>query len=278
MPPSACAIAWREPEAGDAERMPRVRGAREQLRARVAVARRRRARAAARARSARAPASACSSPSAVRPLHVQRLGAVRERVQRRAGRLVARAGRASGRRRRRSRPGCAPAPPPFITPVGRADAVERRPLRAGVGRRDVHDAAAPTAADAYLPGVDRGAAADREHAVGARRAPRRASTAPRVHQSTCAGSVERRASARSRSRTAARSRPPPSTVGQLGEAPADDHGEALRANSRNARAARVSDAARRADELDLALELEARRRAPRPASLPRGRSRPRSAR
>jgi hypothetical protein len=94
---------------------------------------------------------------------VERLGAVREPVQCGAGRDVRRQVErqvdvVDDRHRVRA---CAAA---LHHAVGRADPVERRPLGAGVRRRDVHDGLAAVRGG-ELAEVDRGAAADREDPV-----------------------------------------------------------------------------------------------------------------
>ena len=104
-----------------------------------------------------------------------------------------------------------------------------------------------------LPRVDGGAAADREDPVGVDgyvdvhrghlrppgdvRHVERAPPLARDHERPCDAELgERRA--------------------ELADPPADDHGSVSRANSTNARAARVSVRPRRTDEQDLALEVE----------------------
>ncbi len=98
------------------------------------------------------------------PGNVERFGAVSEPIQRGAGALGARqAERQVDVVEDPDRPGAGAAA--GHPPVGRANAVEGRPLGAGIGRRDVHDGQAAVRRG-VLAGVDRRSAADCEHAVG----------------------------------------------------------------------------------------------------------------
>ena len=168
-------------------------------------------------------------------LHVQRLRAVRERVQRRPRGDVER----QVERQAdvvddpdRVRTGAAA----LHDPVRRADAVERRPLRARIGRRNVDDRLVRLGGG-ELAGVDRRAAADREEPVCGDRnlhAMRRHLGPPLdVRQiedlPACARDHERPLDPRLRQHRR-----------QVVEAPADDHERRSRANAVNARAARVS--------------------------------------
>ena len=225
----------REPETGERERLARRRRAAEQLRRAPRSAGSSTTRGSERGDQRRALERARVA-RVVPAAHVERLGAVRERVHRRADRARRAAGRASARRRRRSRRGSRrrrrrPSAGRACGP--RTSASTRRRSTSSAPRRP----ASPVAADAGLRGVDRRAAADREERVGVGR-----NLDPVRRHLRPAGDARHveRVPARARDEE----RPLEPELGehrrQLGERPADDHASRGRANSTNACAARVS--------------------------------------
>ena len=173
-------------------------------------------------------------------LDVERLGAVRERVQRRAAALL---GRQVERQLRlvddpgRMGVGAASAQLPGEI----ADAVERRPLGAGVRRRDRHERP-PRLRRHRLSEVDRAPTPEREHDVGAAREPGyaldlvRGRARPGVDRLEREGEIEPAV----RGDQVRVVRPElVEHIRKLVEPPADDHASRSRAKATNASVARV---------------------------------------
>ena len=181
----------------------------------------------------RAASSASGSAAGSRPLHVERLARVRERVQRRAAghaprhaereldvvddRLVVRAAASASH-----------------APVRVADAVVPRPLRAGVRRRDGDERQPRLGGDALAP--CRSSSRRRARA----RPPRRRRRSRVLSEARSSGR-RLRAGASQRSVASRNARRPPSTSGSASSPRRTIKSSRSRARSRNACAARVSD-------------------------------------